>query len=172
MKILSDFEGFWVRWIYHEGKVTQHLLSFDTSAHIERCTAKYGKYSTFTIKFHRLHKFVLGSLRKDFYPTQQFGEIKFRYAVTPLRHGVTSLLTTLNRKLLVNRSKLRQKKGNGSVNSKRALPPPPRTFVILFWKSCKCPTLGPGVYTKTPRWGFKIGCKCLTPGQHQNFIFQ
>ena len=32
-----------------------------------------------------------------------------------------------------------------SVNSKRAHPPPPgicRAFVILFWKSCKCPTVG------------------------------
>ena len=142
---LSDFEGFWVRWIYHEGKVTQHLLSFDTSAHIERCTATdeaNGKYRTFTIKFHRLHKFVLGSLRKDFYPTQQFGEIKFRYAVTPLRHGVTSLLTTLNRKLLVNRSKLRQKKGNGSVNSKRALsPPPPGHLSFCFGKAANAPHL-------------------------------
>ena len=155
MKILSDFEGFWVRWIYHEGKVTQHLLSFDTSAHIERCTATdeaNGKYSTFTIKFHRLHKFVLGSLRKDFYPTQQFGEIKFRYAVTPLRHGVTSLLTTLNRKLLVNRSKLRQKKGNGSVNSKRALPPPPDICHFVLEK-LQMPHVGAGRLYKNPTMG-------------------
>ena len=33
----------------------------------------------------------------------------------------------------------------GSVNSKRAHPPSPSicgAFVILFWKSCKCPTVG------------------------------
>ena len=33
----------------------------------------------------------------------------------------------------------------GSVNSKRAHPSPGiicRAFVILFWKSCKCPTVG------------------------------
>ena len=30
---------------------------------------------------------------------------------------------------------------NGSVNSQRAHPAP-RAFVILFWKSCKCPTVG------------------------------
>ena len=35
----------------------------------------------------------------------------------------------------------------GSVNSQRAHSPPHipgicRTFVILFWKSCKCPTVG------------------------------
>ena len=56
-----------------------------------------------------------------------------------------------------------------------SVPIPPcisRAFVILFWKSCKCPTVGLGVHTKTPRWGFKIGCKCPTPGQHQNSIFQ
>ena len=46
-------------------------------------------------------------------------------------------------------------------------------FVILFWKlSCKCSMVGPGVHTKIPRWGLKIGCKCPTPGQHQNCIFQ
>ena len=52
----------------------------------------------------------------------------------------------------------------GSVNSKRAHPPSGicRAFVILFWKSYKCPTVGPGVHTKTPRWGLKIGCKWPT----------
>ena len=52
----------------------------------------------------------------------------------------------------------------GSVNSKRAHPPSGicRAFVILFWKSYKCPMVGPGVYTKTPRWGLKIGCKWPT----------
>ena len=42
----------------------------------------------------------------------------------------------------------------GSVNSKRAHPPPPpgicHAFVILFWESCKCPTVGPGFHTKPP----------------------
>ena len=52
----------------------------------------------------------------------------------------------------------------GSVNCKRAHPPSGicRAFVILFWKSYKCPTMGPGVHTKTPRWGLKIGCKWPT----------
>ena len=52
----------------------------------------------------------------------------------------------------------------GSVNSKRAHPPSGicRAFVILFWKSYKCPTVGPGVQTKTPRWVLKIGCKLPT----------
>ena len=52
----------------------------------------------------------------------------------------------------------------GSVNSKRAHFPSGicRAFVILFWKSYKCPMVGPGVYTKTPRWGLKIGCKWPT----------
>ena len=43
-------------------------------------------------------------------------------------------------------------------------------FVILFWKSCKCPTVGPGIHTKIPRWGLKLGYKCPTPGQFQNCI--
>ena len=30
-----------------------------------------------------------------------------------------------------------------------SVPIPPPAFVILFWKSCKCPTVGPGVHTKT-----------------------
>ena len=37
--------------------------------------------------------------------------------------------------------------------------PPPglcRTFVILFWKSCKCPMVGLNVHTKPPQWGLKI----------------
>ena len=38
-----------------------------------------------------------------------------------------------------------------------------QAFIILFWKSCKCPTVGPGVHTKTLRWGYNIGCKCPTP---------
>ena len=59
---------------------------------------------------------------------------------------------------------------NGSVNSKRAHPP--WAFVILFLKSRKCPKVRQGIHTKTPRWGLKIGCKCPTPGQHQNCIFQ
>ena len=52
----------------------------------------------------------------------------------------------------------------GSVNSKRAHFPSGicRAFVILFWKSYKCPMVGPGVYTKTPRCGLKIGCKWPT----------
>ena len=41
---------------------------------------------------------------------------------------------------------------NSSVNSKRALRSP-RVFVILFWKSCKCLTVGPGIETKTSRFG-------------------
>ena len=43
---------------------------------------------------------------------------------------------------------------NGSVNSKCAHRPPGfcRAFVILFWKSCKCPMVGPGVHTKTHLW--------------------
>ena len=48
---------------------------------------------------------------------------------------------------------------NGSVNSKHAHPPPSglcRTFVILFWKSCKCPMVGLNVHTKPPQWGLKI----------------
>ena len=37
--------------------------------------------------------------------------------------------------------------------------PPPGlcwTFVILFWKSCKCPMVGLNVHTKPPQWGLKI----------------
>ena len=56
----------------------------------------------------------------------------------------------------------------GLVSSKRAHSPGIRHF--FFRKSCKCPTVGPGVHTKTPRLGFKIGCKCPTAEQHQNFI--
>ena len=43
---------------------------------------------------------------------------------------------------------------NGSVNSKCAHRPPGfcRAFVILFWKSCTCPKVGPGVHTKTHLW--------------------
>ena len=29
-----------------------------------------------------------------------------------------------------------------------------------------------GKAANAPWWGFKIGCKCPTPGQHQNFISQ
>ena len=43
-------------------------------------------------------------------------------------------------------------------------PIPPRAFVILFWKCCKCPTLGLGSSYKNPTMGFKTVCKCLTPG--------
>ena len=52
----------------------------------------------------------------------------------------------------------------GSVNSKRAHPTSGicRAFVILFWKSYNCPTVGPGVQTKTPPWVLKIGCKLPT----------
>ena len=49
---------------------------------------------------------------------------------------------------------------NGSVNSKHAHPLPPpglcQTFVILFWKSCKCPMVGLNVHTKPQQWGLKI----------------
>ena len=46
----------------------------------------------------------------------------------------------------------------GSVNFKRAaaLAPPSRAFVISFWKSCKCHTVGPGVHTKNPTMGLKL----------------
>ena len=38
-----------------------------------------------------------------------------------------------------------------SVNSKRAHPThPPSAFVIFVWKSCKCPTVGPGGLYKNP----------------------
>ena len=30
-----------------------------------------------------------------------------------------------------------------------------RAFVILFWKSCKCPTVGLDVHTRTQWWGLK-----------------
>ena len=30
-----------------------------------------------------------------------------------------------------------------------------RAFLILFWKTCKDPTVGPNIHTKTPRWGLK-----------------
>ena len=29
-----------------------------------------------------------------------------------------------------------------------------------------------GKASNAPQWGFKIGYKCPTPGQHQKFIFQ
>ena len=65
---------------------------------------------------------------------------------------------------------------NGSVYYKRAhlSPGACQVFVILFRKSCKCSSVGPSIHTKTPEktWGLKIGCKCSTPGQHQQFIFQ
>ena len=50
--------------------------------------------------------------------------------------------------------------------------PSPLGICHLFWKSCKCPTVGPGLHTENPQLGFKLGCMCPTPGQHQNFIFQ
>ena len=54
---------------------------------------------------------------------------------------------------------------NGSVNSKRAHPPPDicRAFVI-FWKSCKCPKVGPRDLYKNPMVGLWKVCKCPTPG--------
>ena len=60
---------------------------------------------------------------------------------------------------------------NGSVNYKLAhLPPPtplpcPQEF-IRYLSLCF------GKAANAPRWGLKIGCKCPTPGQHQNFILQ
>ena len=41
----------------------------------------------------------------------------------------------------------------GSVKTKRAHPPPGicLAFVILFWKTCKCPMVEPGVHTKQRR---------------------
>ena len=51
---------------------------------------------------------------------------------------------------------------NGSVNSKNAHPPL-GAFVghpsFCFGKVANVRTVGPGVHTKTPRWGLKIGCK-------------
>ena len=44
------------------------------------------------------------------------------------------------------------------------VPIPPRAFVILFWKCCKCPTLGPGSSYNNPTVRFKTACKCLTSG--------
>ena len=42
-----------------------------------------------------------------------------------------------------------------SIQSVPSLPGICRAFGILFWKSCKCITVGPSVHTKTPRWGLK-----------------
>ena len=41
----------------------------------------------------------------------------------------------------------------GSAKTKRAHPPPGicLAFVILFWKTCKCPMVEPGVHTKQRR---------------------
>lgn len=53
--------------------------------------------------------------------------------------------------------------------------PPPRAFIILVWKSCKWPTVGPGGSNKNPRWGLKsvqmphLG---TTSKLHQCCIFQ
>ena len=51
----------------------------------------------------------------------------------------------------------------GSVNSKRAHPPSGfcRAFVILFWKSYKCSTVG-----------LNNRVQMAYPGQHENCIFQ
>ena len=43
---------------------------------------------------------------------------------------------------------------------------PPWVFVILFWKSCKCLTVGPGIQTKTSRvWSLK---KCANAPPQDN----
>ena len=53
-----------------------------------------------------------------------------------------------------------------SIPSVPFIPPPPRVFVILFWKSCKCLTVGPGIQTKTSRvWSLK---KCANPPPQDN----
>ena len=44
------------------------------------------------------------------------------------------------------------------------VPIPPRAFVILFWKSCKCPTLSPDGSYNNPTLGFKTVCKCPASG--------
>ena len=50
-----------------------------------------------------------------------------------------------------------------------------RAFFLFFFFSEKLQMLhgGAGRSYKNPKvGGFKMGCKCLTPGQHQNFISQ
>ena len=53
---------------------------------------------------------------------------------------------------------------NVMAQSIPSVPIPPQAFVILFWKSCKCPTLGPDGSYNNPTVGFKTVCKCLTSG--------
>ena len=50
------------------------------------------------------------------------------------------------------------------------VPIPPGHLSFSFRKAANTPghpTVGPGVCTKTPGWGLKIGCKFPTPGQHR-----
>ena len=58
---------------------------------------------------------------------------------------------------------------NGSVNSKRAHPP--WAFVILFWKSCKCPTVGQGLHTKTHTVGLENRVQMSHPGTTPKLYF-
>ena len=65
----------------------------------------------------------------------------------------------------------------GSVNSKRAHPQRHFSgichFVFFFLEKLQMLHGGAGRSYKNPKvGGFKMGCKCLTPGQHQNFISQ
>ena len=72
--------------------------------------------------------------------------------------------------------------GRAHTSPSPPLPPPNslQAFVghlsFCFGKAANAPRwVGPGVhtFTKTPRWAsVKIRCKCPTPGQHQNCIFQ
>ena len=53
-----------------------------------------------------------------------------------------------------------------SLNSRRAHPPLPSGICDCFWKSCKCPTVGPGGSSKNPTVEHKKVGKYPTQGQH------
>ena len=53
----------------------------------------------------------------------------------------------------------------------QACPSSPQ-HLSFFWEKLQMPHDGAGCSWKSHGGGLKIGCKCPTPGQHQNFIFQ
>ena len=49
--------------------------------------------------------------------------------------------------------------------------PSPLGICHLFWKSCKCPTVGPGLHTENLQWGFKNRVHVPHPGTTPKFHF-
>ena len=83
---------------------------------------------------------AVGSINRGFLQGYDYIRGDFSGFVTNPTHFRTAFFLLLYTQM--RKSEIKTSTGYGSVNSKGAHPPPPWAFVVLFWKSWKCSTVG------------------------------